>query len=231
LRGNSASGKSSVAAGVRERYGRGIAIVGQDNLRRTVLREHDKPKAANIGLIGLTARYALDHGFHVIVEGILYASHYGDMLTALCADHRGATRLYYLHVPFAETLRRHATKAEATKYGEAEMATWYRELDLLPGVAEQIVSAETSLSDIVQRVMTDTGLASQPATSTPLQILLRTNYAHCLVAVHLTCGNLRWPHCPSSSCTSELAMDQPGRASIQRRYPARCPSRCRPGCA
>ena len=36
LRGNSGSGKSSVAAGVRARYGRGIALVGQDNLRRFV---------------------------------------------------------------------------------------------------------------------------------------------------------------------------------------------------
>jgi predicted kinase len=166
VRGNSASGKSSVAAEIRRRYGRGIAIVGQDNLRRVVLREHDKPNAANIGLIDLTARYALDHGFHVIVEGILYASHYGDMLAALCADHLGATRLYYLHVPFAETPRRHATKPEATKYGEAEMATWYRELDLLPSGAEQIVSAETSLSDTVHRVMSDTGLPGQPAAIT-----------------------------------------------------------------
>lgn len=179
MRGNSASGKSSVAAGIRGRYGRGIAIVGQDNLRRIVLREHDKPNAANVGLIDLTARYALDHGFHVIVEGILYASHYGDMLTALCADHLGVTRRYYLHVPFTETLRRHATKLEATQYGEIEMAIWYRELDLLPGSVEQIISAETSLSDTVQRVMTDTRLASQPATSATLQMLLRTNCALC----------------------------------------------------
>jgi predicted kinase len=181
LRGNSASGKSSVAAGIRERSGRGIAIVGQDNLRRIVLREHDKPNAANIGLIDLTARYALDHGFHVIVEGILYASHYGDMLTALCADHLGATRLYYLHVPFEETLRRHATKPEAAQYGEAEMATWYRELDLLPKCIEQIVSAETSLTDIVDRVMRDIGLASQPATRITLPILSRGGWPglHC----------------------------------------------------
>jgi predicted ABC-type ATPase len=122
LRGNSESGKSSVAAEVRRRYGRGIAIVGQDNLRRVVLREHDKPNAANIGLIDLTARYALDHSFHVIVEGILCASHYGGMLTALREDHQGTTRLYYLHVPFEETLRRHATKPQAADYGEAEMS-------------------------------------------------------------------------------------------------------------
>jgi hypothetical protein len=34
LRGNSASGKSAVAAEIRNRYGRGLAIAGQDNLRR-----------------------------------------------------------------------------------------------------------------------------------------------------------------------------------------------------
>jgi predicted kinase len=163
LRGNSASGKSSVAAEIRRRYGRGIAIVGQDNLRRVVLREHDKPNAANIGLIDLTARYALDHGFHVIVEGILYASHYGDMLTALCADHQGTTRRYYLHVPFEETLRRHATKPQASEYGETEMAAWYRELDLLPVGNEHIVSAETSLDGTVQLIMANAGFASESA--------------------------------------------------------------------
>jgi predicted kinase len=161
LRGNSASGKSSVAAEIRTRYGRGIAIVGQDNLRRVVLREHDKPNAANIGLIDLTARYALDHGFHVVVEGILYAGHYGDMLTALCDDHQGTTRLYYLHVPFEETLRRHATKPQASEYGQTEMASWYRELDLLPGGIERIVSAETSLDGTVQLIAAEIGFAGE----------------------------------------------------------------------
>lgn len=45
VRGNSASGKSSIAAGLRERFGRNLAIVGQDNLRRDVLRERDRPGA------------------------------------------------------------------------------------------------------------------------------------------------------------------------------------------
>ncbi|WP_443080648.1 hypothetical protein [Streptomyces sp. PTD5-9] len=36
IRGNSASGKSSVAAGPREKFGRDLAIVGQDDLRRIV---------------------------------------------------------------------------------------------------------------------------------------------------------------------------------------------------
>ncbi|MFF5370919.1 AAA family ATPase [Streptomyces sp. NPDC013187] len=162
LRGNSGAGKSSVAAGVRERFGRGLALVGQDNLRRVVLRERDRPGAANIGLIDLTARYALDAGYHVVVEGILYADHYGEMLARLRADHRGPTHAYYLHVPFEQTLVRHATKPIAHEVGEPQLREWYRELDLLPGGIETVIGADSTLPQTVDRIMVDTGLSGLP---------------------------------------------------------------------
>ncbi|MGW1210898.1 kinase [Streptomyces sp. NPDC002499] len=163
LRGNSGSGKSSVAAGLRERFGRGLALVGQDTLRRDVLRERDRPGAANIGLIGLTARYALDAGFHVVVEGILYADRYGEMLARLCADHRGPTHSYYLDIPFEETVARHATKPIAAEVGEAQLRDWYRPRDLLPGSVETVIGADSTLAGTVERIMRDTGLATLPA--------------------------------------------------------------------
>ncbi|MEU6878876.1 AAA family ATPase [Streptomyces sp. NPDC046712] len=163
LRGNSASGKSSVAAGLRGRFGRGLALVGQDNLRRIVLRERDRPGAANIGLIDLTARYALDAGYHVVVEGILYAEHYGAMLEQLRSDHRGPTHAYYLHVPFEQTLARHATKPIASEVSEPQLRDWYRELDLLPGGIETVIGADSTLTETVDRIMLDTGLAGLPA--------------------------------------------------------------------
>ena len=50
LRGNSASGKSSTVAEIRRRHGhRDLAIVGQDNLRRDVLRELDVPAERTSG--------------------------------------------------------------------------------------------------------------------------------------------------------------------------------------
>ncbi|MGI5459050.1 AAA family ATPase [Streptomyces sp. CA-249302] len=163
LRGNSASGKSSVAAGIRDRFGRGLALVGQDNLRRVVLRERDRPGAANIGLIDTVARYALDAGYHVVLEGLLYADHYGEMLARLRADHRGPTHGYYLDVPFEETLARHATKPIANEVGEAELRDWYRPLDLLPGGVESVIGAESGLVETVERIMRGTGLAELPA--------------------------------------------------------------------
>jgi hypothetical protein len=96
LRGNSASGKSSVAAGLRARLGRGLVVVGQDKLRRTVLRERDRPGAANIRK--LSALGVLRSTFPVVTSlqalgslGDLPAQTRGD--TAFLGDHRPGTGL------------------------------------------------------------------------------------------------------------------------------------------
>jgi hypothetical protein len=159
LRGNSASGKSAVAAGIRLRcLPHRVSIVGQDYLRRTVLKERDVAGGANIGLIDMVARYCLDQGLDTIVEGILYSSHYGGMLAALIADHTGATSCFYFDIPFPETLRRHAFKDQASEYGEKEMASWYRERDFLPGGCEGIITADMSLDGIVEHIVRRSGL-------------------------------------------------------------------------
>src|SRR5882757_1137977 len=104
VRGNSGSGKSSVALAARSHLGRSCAVVAQDVVRRTILKERDVPGGGNIGLISAVARYALDAGLHVIVEGILHAERYRDMLADLAADNRGRTGIYYLDVSFDDSL-------------------------------------------------------------------------------------------------------------------------------
>ncbi|TXC99966.1 AAA family ATPase [Streptomyces sp. ISID311] len=160
LRGNSATGKSSVAAGLRKRYGRGVAVVGQDTLRREVLRERDIPGGANVGLIDLTVRYGLEHGFHTVLEGILYVAHYGDMLAGLLADYQQRSHCFYFDVPFEQTLERHATKPIGLEVGEAQLRDWYRPLDLLPGGVETVIPASSTLNETVDQVMRVSGLAA-----------------------------------------------------------------------
>ncbi|GGQ14007.1 M15 family metallopeptidase [Streptomyces pseudogriseolus] len=163
IRGNSASGKSSVAQGLRDHYGRGIAIVGQDMIRRNVLREHDTARGASIALLSTIARAALDAGFHVVLEGILYADRYSHMITSLVRDHRGTSRCYYLDVPLEATLVRHASKADAAclaQVTDAHLTSWYRELDLLPDGLETVIPADSTLRDTVARIVRDTGLTT-----------------------------------------------------------------------
>jgi hypothetical protein len=131
-----------------------------------VLRERDVPGGANIGLIDTVARYALDHGFHVIIDGILRADAYAAMLDGLHRDHQGLSRFYYLDVPFEETMRRHQTRPQAAEFGRAEMSCWYRGRDLLPGGIEQVIPDANSLQATVRLVMDEAGLAGQPCEPT-----------------------------------------------------------------
>jgi predicted kinase len=138
LRGSSASGKSPVAQDIRNRFGRGIAIVSQDTIRRTMLKELNQPGGLSLGLIDRTARHALAHGCHVVLEGILRADYYD--------------------VSFEETLRRHATKPQADEDGEAEMRAWYRPDDYVPGLGERCIAEAPPPSEAVERIMHESNL-------------------------------------------------------------------------
>ena len=158
IRGNSASGKTSLAHAVRRQTGRGVAIVSQDVVRRDILWEHETPTGVNIGLMHQMTRYALDHGYHVILEGILKAHAYGDMLADLIRDHRGRTSCFYMDIPWEETLRRHATKPQAAEYGAELMRQWFKPLDLLPCVTEHRLDERLTLDEMTNLVIERSGL-------------------------------------------------------------------------
>jgi len=162
LRGNSGSGKSTTARELRARAGRGVALVEQDYLRRILLREHDVAGGVNIGLIDQTVRYALDNEYSVILDGILNSAHYGKMLRALVDDHAGSTWLYYFDVPFEETIRRHATRPQASEFSGEDMRGWYRVRDLLEFVEERVVPESDSLAATVDRIAAETSLTGMP---------------------------------------------------------------------
>ncbi len=81
----------------------------------------------------------------------------GVMLDTLHGDHPGPSRFYYLDVPFEETMRRHATRPQASEFGRAEMRSWYRERDLLPARIERIIPPTSSLNATARLIMADAG--------------------------------------------------------------------------
>jgi adenylate kinase family enzyme len=169
LRGNSGSGKSTTAQELRHRIGRGVAWIEQDYLRRILLREHDRPGVPNIGLIDQTARYALDHGYHVVLEGIFYTLHYGEMLRRLIADHAGITGVYYFQLPFDETIRRHSTRPLATTVSPEQMREWYQPCDLLGVPGEQTIDAASTLDDTATRVIADLAWTTGGTAAHPIE--------------------------------------------------------------
>ncbi|MFI6309878.1 AAA family ATPase [Nocardia fusca] len=91
LRGNSGSGKSTIARALHQHFDHGRStLIAQDTIRCTILREPDTPDALNIELIELIATTCLPRRQLVIVEGILDADRYGPMLGTLATRARRA---------------------------------------------------------------------------------------------------------------------------------------------
>lgn len=157
LRGNSASGKTTTAWRIRELHNEPIAIVSQDVLRRDILKVKDLLGNHSGGLIDLTARYALDCGFHCIVEGILFSDTHAGMLTDLMQDHGGQTACFYWDLTLVETVRRHATKPQSGEYGEDQLSAWYRKRDLIPALDEHVFDASIDQDAAVREIMRTVG--------------------------------------------------------------------------
>ena len=73
LRGNSGSGKTTVAKALQRRFGRGTLVISQDDVRRNMLWVHDEPGNAAIPLLTALVEYGHAHADVTILEGILYA--------------------------------------------------------------------------------------------------------------------------------------------------------------
>ncbi|MEU8216743.1 kinase [Micromonospora taraxaci] len=158
LRGNSGAGKSTIARELRYRHGRGCALVGQDHMRRVLLRERDKPGGLAPTLIAQNVRFCLENGYHVILEGIMHTARYRSMLTELRDTHRGRTLFVYLDVSWPETLRRHQTRPEAQEFTADTMLGVYAPRDVLGWPDELVLPETTTLEQAIERIATTAGL-------------------------------------------------------------------------
>ena len=154
IRGNSGSGKTTVATRVRKAMVRTI-LIQQDVVRIGILNVDNKKNNPAINLIYEMATYGKKIDYDVILEGILANNKYAEMLSKLIADFRGEVYAYYLDVSFEETLRRHSLKPNAHEYGEDEMRLWWKEKDYLGIEEESILGAELSEDQVVDTILSD----------------------------------------------------------------------------
>lgn len=118
LRGNSGSGKTTIAKSIQDYFGSGTLLVSQDMIRRDMLKVHDRDGNLSIDLIRQVAEYGKDKCEYVIVEGILNKNRYGDMLYHLIDFFDGWAFTYYFDLSFQETVKRHNTRSKRLEFGE-----------------------------------------------------------------------------------------------------------------
>lgn len=123
--------------------------MSQDVVRRDMLYVADEMNNPSIQLIYDLCMYGNHLGATVILEGILSKKKYGDMLKKLLRNFSGGTDVYYFDVPFEETLRRHAGKANAHEFGEEEMRKWWKDKDILGAESERVIGEDMTQEEIV----------------------------------------------------------------------------------
>ena len=149
IRGNSGSGKTTVAKGLQKKLGHGKMLISQDVVRREMLyvKDGEKPKVEE--LLFQLAMYGKNNCDVVILEGILNSKWYNNLFERLLKEFENNIFAYYFDIPFEETLERHKQKPNAHQFGEAEMREWWHEKDLLQCIPETLLGQELEKDEIV----------------------------------------------------------------------------------
>ena len=154
LRGNSGSGKSTVAKMLQRRFGRGTLMIPQDVVRRELLWSRDGAGNPAVALMSEMARWGAQSGRIVIVEGILDAEVYEPLFRTLDAKF-DQVFAYYYDIPFDETLKRHETKPNRADFGEEDMRRWWKEKDFIGWMPERVIGADMSVDEAVESIFSD----------------------------------------------------------------------------
>lgn len=152
LRGNSGSGKTTIAKELQNRFGRNTMLISQDVIRRDMLNVKDGENTQALPLMKELLIYGSSHSNVVILEGIMYADWYRSLFELAIQLYDTEVYAYYFDLPFEETLKRHQTKPNCNEFGEEAMRRWWREKDFSDVLDEISITAEKDIESIVRDI-------------------------------------------------------------------------------
>ena len=152
LRGNSGSGKTTIAKELQKKIGSNTLVISQDAIRREMLMVSDGPDTLALPLLKDLLRYGKEHCETVILEGIMVADWYHPLFELAKELYGNNIYAYYFDIPFEETLKRHKTRAKSEEFGEKEMREWWVEKDYVDILDEVTITEDKDKETIIQEV-------------------------------------------------------------------------------
>ena len=156
LRGNSGSGKTTVAKKLQEKFGSNTMLISHDMVRKQILhvRSREGVEKSQPLMIELL-KYGKRNSEITIMEGILPSKDYAQLFAAAVAEYGDNIYSYYWDIPFEETLRRHGTKPNRNDFGEEDMRRWWKEKDYLDIIPQTMIDKDLSIEDAVELIYRD----------------------------------------------------------------------------
>ena len=152
LRGNSGSGKTTIAKELQKSFGRNTMLISQDVVRRDMLRVKDGENTEALPLMKELLTYGRNHCEIVILEGIMYADWYKPLFELAVQLYGTNIFAYYFDLPFEETLKRHQTKPNCNEFGEDAMRRWWRDKDFSDVLNERVITSEKGIQSIIDEI-------------------------------------------------------------------------------
>lgn len=153
LRGNSGSGKTTIAKELQNRFGSNTMLISQDVIRRDMLKVKDGENTQALPLMKELLIYGSNHSNVVILEGIMYADWYKPLFELAVKLYGTEVYAYYFDLTFEETLKRHQTKPNCHEFGEEAMRRWWREKDFSDVLNEVTITDEEDMESIVTEIV------------------------------------------------------------------------------
>lgn len=153
LRGNSGSGKTTIAKELQNRFGGNTMLISQDVIRRDMLKVKDGENTQALPLMKELLIYGSNHSNVVILEGIMYADWYKPLFELAVKLYGTEVYAYYFDLTFEETLKRHQTKPNCHEFGEEAMRRWWREKDFSDVLHEVTIADEEDMESIVTEIV------------------------------------------------------------------------------
>ena len=152
IRGNSGSGKTSVAKELQKKFGRNTMLISHDMIRMEMLFAKDKEA---LPLIANLLKYGRKNSEITILEGILDSEQYRPLFETAVSEYGKNIFAYYYDLPFEETLLRHETKPNKSDFGEEDMRRWWKEKDFIGIIPEKTITKDMSFSETVDMIIND----------------------------------------------------------------------------
>lgn len=155
LRGNSGSGKTTIAKLLQQHFKDNTLLISQDVIRRQMLKVSDGVNTPAIDLLINLVEFGNKHCQIIILEGILRTDWYHKLFHIINELFGHQIYSYYFDLPFEETMSRHQQRAEKNEFGEDKMRSWYKEKDYLDIISETKITKELSVHQILDRIISD----------------------------------------------------------------------------
>ena len=152
LRGNSGSGKTTIAKKLQRKLGSNTLLISQDAIRREMLMVSAGPGTPALPMLKELLRYGRTNCETVILEGIMVADWYRPLFELAKELFGKNIYAYYFDIPFEETLNRHKTRAKSSEFGEEAMREWWVEKDYYDVLDETAITADKDKDTIVQEI-------------------------------------------------------------------------------